>query len=298
VTVPAPAPVSSASEPAPRTAREMLERGRQFLERKGLEGARREAELLVAHALGLDRLRLFLSLDRPLAPEEIVRGRELLVRRAGREPATYLIGQREFYGRPFAVDREVLIPRPDTEILVDRARALLAGREAPRIADLGTGSGCIAITLALELPGAHVVASDRSAAALERARGNGVSLGATVEWRAGDGPAAVAGDGPFDLVTMNPPYVDPAVRDTLAPEVRDHEPALALFAPAGDPDHWVRRLLSEVPPLLASGGFLLVELGHDQAGRLPGLLEPGGLPWRVEPDLEGHARVLEVGPTP
>jgi release factor glutamine methyltransferase len=296
VTVPAPAPVSSASEPAPRTAREMLERGRQFLERKGLEGARREAELLVAHALGLDRLRLFLSLDRPLAPEEIVRGRELLVRRAGREPAAYLLGIREFHGRDFEVDAAVLIPRPETEALVDLAIA--RGPARARVLDLGTGSGCIAITLALELPGAHVVASDRSAAALERARGNGVSLGATVEWRAGDGPAAVAGDGPFDLVTMNPPYVDPAVRDTLAPEVRDHEPALALFAPAGDPDHWVRRLLSEVPPLLASGGFLLVELGHDQAGRLPGLLEPGGLPWRVEPDLEGHARVLEVGPTP
>lgn len=274
----------------------MLERGREFLERKGLEGGRREAELLVAHALGLDRLKLFLSLDRPLSPDEIVRGRELLVRRARREPVAYLTGRREFYGRAFGVGPEVLIPRPDTEILVDRARALLAGREAPRIADVGTGSGCIAVTLALELPGARVVASDRLAAALERARANAEALGATIEWREGDGPAALRGDGPFDLVTMNPPYIDPAVREALEPEVRDHEPAEALFAPAGDPDHWVRRLLVEVPPMLAPGGYLLVELGHDQAARLRGELERGALQWRVEHDLEGLERVLEVGP--
>jgi len=283
------------SAPEPRTAREMLELGRTFLARKGVEGARREAELVVAHALGLDRLGLFLALERPLARDEIARGRELLTRRGKHEPAAYLTGRREFYGRTFHVGPGVLVPRPETELLVARARARAAGRAGLTLLDLGTGSGCLAVTLALELAGARVTAIDCSARALEYARANAARLQAEVEFLEGDGLAPVAARR-FDLVVSNPPYVDPAARATLAPEVREHEPPEALFAPAGRPDHWAEHLARAARALLAPGGSLLVELGFDQAPRLRAALAELGLPLTFTRDLERVERVLEVGP--
>ena len=281
----------SAAQAPPRTAGEMLARAKGFLARKGVDEARLDGELLVAHALGLDRLQLFLQLDRPLTSGDVARARELLVRRGKREPVAYLTGEREFYGRPFAVDRRVLIPRPETELLIDRARELAAGLERPpRIADVGTGSGCLAITAALEIEGSEVRAVDCSAAALEVARANAERLGAAVHLVLGDGPEAL--EGTFDLVLSNPPYVDPAGRDELEPEVREHEPAEALFAPRGDPDHWVRRLLAAAP--LADGGRLLVELGLGQAERALALAAEGGREARIHSDLAGVARVLEA----
>jgi release factor glutamine methyltransferase len=289
------APGRSAEEGEPRTAREMVARASAFLARKGVEAPQREAEHLVAHALGLDRLRLFLSLDRPLERDEIERGRELVVRRGKREPTAYLLGKREFYGREFEVGRGVLVPRPETELLVDRGRALLAGRAGPRIADVGTGSGCLAVTLALELPGSRVVAVELAPAALGYARRNAERHGAAIEFHLGDGLAPL--EGRFDLIVSNPPYVDPAERDELAPEVREHEPPEALFAPPGDPDHWVRRLVGEARGRLAGGGWLLVELGSGQARRLEGWM-PGEPGWRLHRDLGRIERVLEVGPFP
>jgi len=290
----APEPTVEGAPSEPRTAKEMLERARAFLEKKGVESARREAELLVAHALGLDRLRLYLSLERPLVPAEIERGRALIVRRGRREPTAYLVGEREFYGRPFAVGPGVLVPRPETELLIDRARERLAGRTDLRIADVGTGSGCLAVTLALELPSSRVVATDLSPRALEHAERNAARHGVTLDLRLGDGLAPL--EGRFDLIVSNPPYVDPAVREALAPEVREHEPPEALFAPAGDPDHWARRLLREAPARLSAGGWLLVELGHDQGARVAGWPEAGHLPWCLARDLERIERVLEAGP--
>lgn len=282
----------------------------------------------MAHSLGLQRLELFLALDRPVDEVEVGRARELLVRRGKHEPVAYLVGQREFYGRRFRVGPEVLIPRPETELLVDRARELCgalrgerlerdpiaedpiadgaavepaaepAPQHAParswRIADLGTGSGCLAVTLALEIPGATVVASDVSAAALALARENAERLSAEVVFVEGDGPAALAELGPFDLLVSNPPYIDPAARETLAPDVRDHEPALALFAPAGDRELWVRRILDEGLPLVAAGGSVLIELGADQAERALSIARERGLAARVHDDLAGLPRILEV----
>lgn len=287
------APGPTAEEGEPRTAREMLARASAFLARKGVEAPQREAEHLVAHALGLDRLRLFLSLDRPLERGEVARGRELVVRRGRREPTAYLLGKREFYGREFEVGRGVLVPRPETELLVDRARALLAGGTAPRIADVGTGSGCLAVTLALELPGSRVAAVELAPPALEYARRNAQRHGAVIEFHLGDGLAPL--EGSFDLIVSNPPYVDPAERDGLAPEVREHEPPEALFAPPGDPDHWVRRLVREGCQRLAPGGWLLIEIGAGQGARLERWM-PHAPPWRVHRDLERVERVLEVGP--
>jgi release factor glutamine methyltransferase len=277
----------------------MLAKAREFLARKAVPEARLEAELLVAHALGLDRLHLFLDLERPVVESEVQRARGLLVRRAAREPTAHLLGTREFYGRSFGVTRDVLIPRPETELLVDHARAFVrerAGRESPRVGDFGTGSGCLAITLALELEGARVVAVDVSAAALAVARANAESLGAEVEFVEADRPEALvaAAGRKLDVLVSNPPYVGTDERDTLAPEVRDHEPALALFAPEGDPDHWLRRLTSSARELVAPGGALFVELGHRQAAAARALADASGLEARVHADFERIARVLEL----
>jgi release factor glutamine methyltransferase len=267
----------------------MVARGREYLERRGLDSPRLEAELLVAHARGQDRLRLFLELDRPVLADEVGRAREFLKRRAAGEPVAYITGVREFYGRPFRVTPDVLIPRLETELLVDLARERAA---SAAILDVGTGSGCIAITLALEIPGARVVATDVSAAALAVARANAEELGADVELLEGDGEAPARARGPFDLIVSNPPYVVRTDARGLDPAVPAHEPALALFAPDGDPDHWVRRLAEAARELLAPGGALLIELGYDQSERALALARAAGFAAEAAPDLAGVPRAL------
>lgn len=263
---------------------------RGFLARKGVEEARLEADLLVAHALDLDRLGLLMRLDQPVQAADVDRARDLLVRRGRREPVAYITGAREFYARSFAVGPGVLVPRPETELLVDLARdaAKEAAWPAPRILDLGTGSGCLAVTLALEIPGAEVTAVDVSAEALGVARANAGRLEARVEFRAGDGLEVGEREAPWHLVVANPPYVALETRADLAPEVRDYEPPIALFAPPGDPDHWARELAARAPRWLVPGGALFVELGFDQSPRVAELAT------RVHRDLAGVDRVLEV----
>jgi release factor glutamine methyltransferase len=304
----------------PRTAREMLTMARSFLARKGVTEARLEGELLVAHALALSRLELFMQLDRPVNGTEIDRARDLLVQRGKRRPVAYITGHREFYGRSFAVGPGVLIPRPETELLVDRARAIAAelarASDEPsndsearvpgshsarrvRIADVGTGSGCIAVTLALEIPDADVLAIDVSDACFDRARANAEALGARIDVRRGDAiptlrAVAAERQAPFDLIVANPPYVSRAEAATLAPEVREHEPELALFAPAEDPDHWVRVLLDAARDLLAPMGTLLVELGASQGPRALELARARGFFARTHRDLAGIERVLDA----
>jgi len=299
----------------PRTAGEMVKLGREFLAKKGIEEARLESELLVAHSLGVDRLKLFLQHDRPITEDEIARARELLVRRGKREPTAYLTGRRDFYGRPFLVGPGALIPRPETELVVDRAREIARSRTAAgaplaRAADFGTGSGVLAITLALEIDGLEVFAVDASLDALAWARRNLEALSSTtkagdtraapkVEFAHGDGYALLRthvqarGLG-FDLLVANPPYVMRDEAADLAPEVRDHEPAAALFAPDGDPDHHLLKLLDGVGTLLAPGGTLLVELGHRQGARAKGLAESRGLEARIQRDFAGIERVFET----
>jgi release factor glutamine methyltransferase len=289
----------------PRTAGEMVAMARAFLARKGVESARLESELLVAHALSLTRLKLFMELDRPIAPAEIDRARDLLVRRGKREPCAYILGEREFFGRAFRVGPGVLVPRPETEHIVDRARDLAresAARGEPlrRAADLGTGSGILAVTLALEIEGLAVLAIDVSAKALDYARENARLLGAQhVTFAEGDGFDVLAREagsdgGRFDLLVSNPPYIRRSERATLAPEVREHEPETALFAPDGDPDHFVRRLLVERERYVRPGGVILVELGHDQAERVRALAHAAAAAIQIRRDYDGHERVLEI----
>ncbi len=238
-------------------------------------------------------MRVLLELDRPVARHEIVRVRELLVRRGRREPCAYLTGVKEFYGRNFEVGPDVLVPRPETECLVELAVARMRGRHRPRVLDLGTGSGCVAVTLALELPSAELVASDVSARALACAERNRERLGGCVAFLLGDGFEPVRGRR-FDCIVCNPPYVDREAEDSLPREVREFEPPEALFAPRGDPDHWARRIVVEAPGVLAPGGIALVELGFDQAPRMSAWLEERGERFRIHRDLAGIERVLEV----
>lgn len=253
--------------------------------------------MLLAHALGLARLDLYVHFDRPLAPAERDRVRELVRRRGDGVPVAYLVGEREFYARPFAVTPAVLVPRPETETLVEAALQALAGRAAPRVLDVGTGAGVIAITILLERPDATAWASDLDPAALEVARQNARRHGVLerLVLRAGDllEPwQEEPGHGRLDAVLSNPPYVargDPL----LDPAVARHEPALALHPPEPDPLHFVRRLAREAPAALAPAGVLAVEVGFGSAAE--GLAVLGAHGWRevrAVPDLAGIPRVL------
>lgn len=271
---------------------------RAFLERKAVSEARLESELLVAHALGLTRLGLFLDLERPVVGPEIDRARDLLVRRGRREPLAYVTGVREFYSRSFRVGPGVLVPRPETELVVDRARSILSSRAgdaaAPRVLDFGTGCGCIAVTIALEIPASRVTAIDASERALGYARENAERLGASVRFSCADSPGSARDGGPYELIVSNPPYVDPADEGALAPEVREHEPREALYRPAGDPLHWVRALLDASSTMLAPAGRLLVELGPDQGASAVEEARRAGFEASLHRDLARIERVLEA----
>lgn len=264
-------------------------------ERRGIESARLDADLLVAHALELKRIALYLDLDRPLIEPELTKIRALVERRRAREPIAYILGAREFYGRSFALTRDVLIPRPDTETLVEAALALLRSELPPGpVLDLCTGSGAIAVTLAAELPERELVASDLSQAALDVARENALHHGvaARVALRVGDLFAALAQGERFACITANPPYVARAELASLAPEIRAFEPRLALDA-GDDPLRFYRQIAAGVGRHLARGAALLVEVGSGQAGEVARLFAAHGLA-RVHArrDLSGIERVV------
>ncbi|MGH7298473.1 MAG: peptide chain release factor N(5)-glutamine methyltransferase [Polyangiaceae bacterium] len=241
---------------------------------RGIETPRLDAELLLGKALGATRIQLIVDAKRPLSPDELARMKELVKRRRAREPVAYILGEREFYGRSFRVDARVLVPRPDTETLVDVALDRSRARSmSMRALDLCTGSGCVAISLARERPTASVFASDVSPGALAVARDNALRLGAyNVALRLGDLFAAVEPGRRFDVVTANPPYVATGELPSLAPEIRDHEPRLALEA-GDDGLAVIRRVVAGAAGHLAPGGLLAVEVGAGEAGDVAMLLE-------------------------
>lgn len=263
------------------------------------EDAEADAAVLARHILGWD-LAQWLSHHRDRAPASFGTALEAAIaRRATREPIAYIIGEREFYGRAFTVGPAVLIPRPETEIVVDESLRILkdAPGRALNLADIGTGSGCLAITLALELPGAHVVATDLSAAALDVARHNARRLGVAdrVEFRHGAFFAGAAG--PFDLVVSNPPYVAEADRASIMADVVDFEPSMALFSgPQGL--SCIRDLVHLAPARLRPEGALIFEFGFGQKAAVEALLS--GPAWRlvdVRDDLQGIPRVAIAQPS-
>jgi release factor glutamine methyltransferase len=277
------------------TVAELLAEAAAELRDKGVEAPERDAERLLRHVLGWDRATVIASPGAPVAaePERAFRG--LVTARARRVPLQHLTGVQAFWKHEFKVTRDVLVPRPETELLVETALELLRGAERPLIVDVGTGSGCIALSLAAERPDAVVHATDISASALEVARENTrrLNLEGRVAFHLGQLLEPVSGlEGRIDLVVSNPPYVDPAERDTLAPEVREHEPALALFPP-GDALSIYRRLVPAAFAWLRPGGFLVVEIAPTLAVAVSDLLAGAGFEAaQVANDLAGRARLV------
>jgi release factor glutamine methyltransferase len=231
----------------------------------GIASARLEAQLLLAHVLQCSRTQLYMNFDKPLGEDELAAYRALIKRRLAGEPVAYLLGEQEFWGLPFYVDPAVLVPRPDTETVIEVARSLRADRGAPcRVLDLCTGSGAIAISLAKELPAARVVATEISAAAVAIAKRNAERNGLAdrVDIRLGDLWEPVAGER-FDLIASNPPYIASPVIETLQLEVK-REPRVALD---GGPDGmaFYDRICAAARIHLEPGGALVVEHGFDQA---------------------------------
>lgn len=285
----------------PWTVRRLAEWATQDFRARGIETPRLDAELILSDVLALSRTQLILDYDRELEDTELVKLRALIQRRRAREPLAYLRGQREFYGRVFAVDRRVLVPRPDTETLVDVALKRSADRFlGTRILDLCTGSGAVAISLAKERRTARVLGTDIAGDALAVARGNAHKLGAYnvgfVHADLFDGVGAVLDRAGiprrFELIVSNPPYIPSDEIATLMPDVRDHEPHLALDGGADGLD-FCRRIVRDAPEWLTPGGALAIELGAGQAPAGMQLMsERGFVDVRAERDLARIERVV------
>ena len=266
------------------------------MEKRGFESPRLDVEILMAHALGLKRLDLYLQFDRPLQDAELAAIRKQVVARGEQQPVAYLVGEREFHSLAFAVDARVLVPRPETEHLVEVALERLKDDAAPVVADIGTGSGCIAIALLHELPAARAHATDTSSDALAVARTNAERHAVAERLALHEGdllePLRAGGDwGAFAAVLSNPPYIvrgDPSVEvGVLA-----HEPEVALFVPGDDPLELARRIAIDALEALGAGGFVALEVGHESGAAAGTMLgELGYANVEVLRDLGGIERV-------
>ena len=281
------------------TVLEVIQRSTEFLARKGVDSPRLQIELILAHLLQMPRLKLYLNFERALNDEQVAALRELVRRRGEREPLQHLLGTVNFHGLEFAVTRDVLIPRPETEQLVELAAKYLPPHHAgpspvARALDFGTGSGCVAVTLAKRFPEMEVHACDISEAALGVARQNAVRHGVTERllFHEGDGFAAVPAGMRFDLLVSNPPYIPGGEIASLQPEVRDHDPRLALDGGADGLDFY-RRFVAEAPVFLQTEARLIAEFGDEQEIALAALFAaPGWIVEAIEADLSGRARFM------
>jgi len=311
--------MSTSAAGAPKTPPtkllDFLTLAHQFLESKGIAGARLDAELLLAEVLGLTRVELYTKHDRPMSESEISGFRELLRRRAAREPVAYILGRREFWSLDLEVDRRVLIPRPETELLVETALRALGGDLADaartpfekvranvkvadaRVLDIGTGSGAVAVALAVEGDNLRLVATDKSHASLELAPRNAERHGveARIEFRHGDLFAALSSDEKFDLIVSNPPYVKSSEVDEMEPEVKSWEPTTALVS-GDDGMATTRRMIDGAAAHLQIDGWLLIEVGT-QADQVREHFTASG--WRdvtTLKDLAARDRVVAARP--
>ncbi len=284
-------------QPAPQTPtvwtiKALLAWTTDFLTAKGFEAAKREAEILLAHVLGGKRMDLFVRFDEQPTDAERTKFRELIHRRVAGWPVAYLVGSREFYLLSFDVDPAVLVPRPDTETLVLEAIKRLKPLAAPAVLDIGTGSGCIAVSLAHQKKDARVTATDVSPDALAVAKRNAAKHGVAdrMTFLQGDLFAPLPAGSTFDLIASNPPYIAQSEFAALAPDVRDHEPRLALD---GGPDGlaFYRRIANGVVPFLKPGGTLLLEIGYTQDDAVRSLLAE-------RPELEVGATLKDAGGHP
>ncbi|MGB6063367.1 MAG: peptide chain release factor N(5)-glutamine methyltransferase [Desulfomonilaceae bacterium] len=276
------------------TVKDVLEWTAAYFKKKGITTARLDAEVLLAHCLGVDRLHLYLNLDRPLKQEERAQYRELIRRRAMREPVSLIRGIKEFWSLRLRAVPGVLIPRPDTEALVEAVLEAIRDHPNPNILEIGTGSGAISIAIALENRLSRIVATDIDFRALEAARFNAINLGAaaSIDLLAADLFAAIRPESKFDVVCCNPPYIPSDVIPTLDPEI-NFEPRKALD---GGPDGLsvIRRLVSQAGNYLTENGALIIEIGSEQEPSVREMFETlGGLhDIRTFRDLSGKPRVI------
>jgi release factor glutamine methyltransferase len=270
------------------TVGEVLRRANDHLAAKGSETPRLDAELLLAHALGRQRIELYTDFDRPLDTTELAGFRELISRRSRREPVAYILGERGFRRLMLKVDRRALIPRPETETVVERCLERLRGLDAPEVLDVGTGSGAIALALVDEHAGVAVTAIDVSPEAVALARENAHAAGAEIAFIEHDLHTGLPA-GPFDLVVSNPPYVAAEELATLMPDVRDYEPHVALVG-----EGVTEVVATGARAVLRRGGWLVLEVGDGQAQATMGALERlGFLDCRITQDLARRERVVE-----
>ena len=274
---------------------EALLGGSRTLVQAGVPEARREAGSLLSFILGKDRTFLISHSDEQLDGDRLARFRDSVERRASGEPLQYITGVQDFFGREFRVTPDVLIPRPETELLVEAALDVVGANSEPLICDVGTGSGCIAVTLLCEIRNARAVAVDKSPAAIEIAKLNAQTQGVesrTVFALSDCFNALDSAEYEFDLVVSNPPYVSAAMVEGLQREVRDHEPLMAL-SPGPDGLIIIRRLLAETPSFLKNNGHLIVEIGFDQGEAVQSMIDAAV--WRlleIRPDLQGIPRTV------
>jgi release factor glutamine methyltransferase len=270
------------------TIADVIRSSAERLAESGSERPRLDAERLVGHVLRLDRVGLYMHVGRPLTGRELERADDLVARRAAREPLQYVLGEWGFRRLTLAVDRRALIPRPETEVVVERCLALIAGLEAPRVLDVGTGTGAIALAVADEHPGARVTAIDVSEDALALAHENAARTGIAIDLRAHDLFAGLPGKG-WDLVVSNPPYVRSDELDALAPEVVEWEPEIALVERGQ-----TAAIVHEAASVLRRGGGLVLETHDGAAAEVSALLvEAGYAAVAVTEDLAGRERVVE-----
>jgi len=278
------------------TVLEVIQKSAEFLAKREVDSPRLQTELLLAHVLQLPRMKLYLNFERQLTEPELDALRKLVQRRGQREPLQHLVGATSFCGLEIAVNRHVLVPRPETELLAEAGWQFLStlNPQPATALDFGTGSGCIAIALAAKHPTGHVVALDVSAEALAIAKQNAErnKLTDRIEFRLGDGFAALKSSESFDLIVSNPPYIASAEIPTLQPEVRDHDPHGALDGGADGLDFY-RRLALEAANFLKSHGKIMLEFGDDQAEPIREIFSSHQ--WRIEsvlPDYSKRQRFL------
>ena len=273
------------------TVMRLIAWGADYFKKKGVDSPRLTMELMLSHVLALTRFDLYLQFDRPLTEEELATLRQMVKRRAAREPLQYILGEAHFYRRVFKVTPDVLIPRPETELLVEES---IRRAQSLRCLDVGTGSGCIGITVALERPETEVIAIDHSASALALARENAEQLGArNIEFRQVDifDTEAVTALGSFDLLISNPPYISAADMTGLEPEVREHEPRIAL-TDNGDGFAFYHRFIELAPTLIRDGASLFLEIGYGQGPTLRRMFSDARFTVDILTDLDRTERIL------
>ena len=262
------------------TIKGLLKVSADYLKKKQIDSPRLAAEVLLAYQLNSDRVNLYLNLDQPLTEKEVSGYRALIRRRLGREPLQYITGIQEFWSLNFVVDPRALIPRPETELLVEHALRLLvtaaqSENQEPKILDLGTGCGTLAVSLAKEIPNAQIWATDKSQGALELARVNAERHGVSdrIEFKEGDLWEPLINLGiKFDIILSNPPYVASEEYNDLPPEVRDYEPRSALDGRDGGM-YYIERILTKAPDYMKPGAWIMLEMAPDQTEKGLNLLE-------------------------